>query len=601
MTGRLRLLLLCLLIPWMNGAAPASAQPAPSPSRWYGSLGLTGGIGSSRVRGEEEEVPSDTLFHKRGEASAVLGYRAPKFNISSQLKGQWLGKETLFNHASISNQDQVDLWTRETRLRQPSGSWRTDVSWKPSDRSQYTTFVLWQVERDKTVSSTFDMQFRIDDTDPMEDEAAMNSTLATEERRFMKQTLQVGWRSTYLWPERQLTLNTFFDGTTRFHRRHSLWTHTTDDGVLTYLMMPQSNFHEGRAAAFLRSDRFLGVPSLQLEGGLQMRSAYTEDSNGGQIEVAPGVWRDSARLKEKFNHLALWIEPGVNVDYRSGAWHFRAEGALQLYGEQLTDDRHFRDIAWERPAPIGRLFTEWTPSRTHRVTLNATHTIKQPTYLQRCWYERMDANANQLFRGNPSLLASSIEEITLTYFFHWDRFQASSQSRLTYRNEEAEQTFTNEIIDGRSYKVFTWVNTAFKEIYEQTLTAGWAGQVFSANGRVSYKQTLQRSASEDRELRSHHWEMSGEASVKPGKNWTFSTRVSYTGDVQTLYSLLDGYCSLNARIGKAFKQVTVFVEGRDLLDEPVRREFTSEDASEIWAELEYTNRKLYLIGMTWSF
>lgn len=600
MTGRIRCLLLFFLIPWMNGISPTFAQQPASPSRWYGTLGLTGGLGSIRVRGEEDPTPIDTLFHQRGEASFLLGYRTPTFSIANQLKGQWVGKETIFNHSSVNNQDMVGILSRETKLRQPSGSWRTDVQWKPSDRNQYSTFLVYQVERDKTVGMTFNMLFQIEDTEDMEDEA-MEMKLATEERRYLKQTLQAGWRSTHLWPERHLTLNTFLDGTTRFHRRHSLWEQMTGENDVTFLLTPQSSFHEGRAAAYLRKDRFLSVPSLQFEGALQVRSTYTEDTNGGQIEIAPGIWRDSTGLKEHYNHLALWIEPGINADYRTGAWHFRVEGALQLYGEQLTNERHFRDIAWDRPAPVGRLFTEWTPSNTHRVFLNATHTIKQPTYLQRCWFDRQDANADQLFRGNPNLEATRIDEVTLNYTFRWKRFQATSMSRLTYRDNEAEQSLMQDIIARREYKVFTWVNTAFKRIFTQALTVSWSGQVFSANGRVQYDKTRQRAASLERELRTHHWELSGEAAVKPGKGWAFSTRAAYKGDVETLYSLLEGYCTLDARIEKSFKQVTVFLEGRDLLDEPMKREFTSADGTDVWAEVDYMNRKLFLAGFTWSF
>ncbi len=58
---------------------------------------------------------------------------------------------------------------------------------------------------------------------------------------------------------------------------------------------------------------------------------------------------------------------------------------------------------------------------------------------------------------------------------------------------------------------------------------------------------------------------------------------------------------MNGRIAKSFQQVTVFLEGRDLLDQPVKREFTSADESEVWAEIEYLNRRIILAGVTWSF
>ncbi len=271
MKGRLLAASPLLLILWLGGIPSVSARQADPPSRWYGNVGLTAGYFDRIIKDEDEDIPIDTLFHMRGEASLLLGYRAPRFSVSTQVKGQWVGKETDFEHASLNQKDEVKLKSRRTVLRQPSGSWRTDFQWKPSDRNQYNTFILYQLERDKTVGSTFDTHFLLEDE---------------------------------------------------------------EDELQNY-------------------------------------------------------------------RLALWLEPGINVDYRTGTWHFRAEGALQSYGEQLTDERHFRDIAWDRPIPVGRLLTEWAPSKTHRLSLNATHAIKQPTYLQRCWYERQDRQIIPAGHGLP--------------------------------------------------------------------------------------------------------------------------------------------------------------------------------------------------------
>ena len=580
---------------WLGGARPAAAQTADAPSRWSGKWGLTAGYGNRKVADEDGSALDDTLHHVRGEAALQLGYQSLKFTFSTQVKGQMVWKDTQFDHAGLKDQERLDLKYRKTSLRQPSGSWRSDFKWKPSDRNQYSTFILYQIERDKSIGSILDMQMNLtaEDLDKIK--------VSVEERRFQKHTVQTGWRSSHQFTEQHLSLITQLDGTTRLHKRHSLWDVNDLVGGRTYLLTPQSSFHEGKALALLRNERFFGIPSLQFETSLQAHSAYTEDRNGGQTLIAPDVWRDSIRIQEKYNHLALWLEPGINVDYRTGNWHFRSEVALQWYGEQLTDDRHFRDIAWDCPIPVGRILAEWAPSKVHRFTLIASQAVKQPTYLQRCWYERQNANADQLFRGNPALPASRIQEINLTYTFHHERFQASSQSRLTYRSNEVEQTFTTETIDGRKYKVFTWLNSAFGENFSEVVTAGWNGGLFSANARVSYSQKIQQSATRDREVRSHHWEASADGTYRPGKGWVISARGAYVGDVKTLYSLLQGYCSLNARIEKTFNRFTLFTEGRDLLDQPVEKEFASADLSESWSEIEYLNRRVYLIGFTWSF
>lgn len=164
-----------------------------------------------------------------------------------------------------------------------------------------------------------------------------------------------------------------------------------------------------------------------------------------------------------------------------------------------------------------------------------------------------------------------------------------------------EQTYVEEIIDGRKYKVFSWLNTAYGESFTQSLSVGWNGKVLTGLLKTSYRQTLQLSGKDDRESRSHHWELSGELACTPGRGWTLATKGYYCGDVQTLYSLLKGYCTLNARIEKAFRPITVFVEGRDLLDQPVTMSYYSSDGTDNWTEESNLNRRLILLGVNWRF
>ena len=71
--------------------------------------------------------------------------------------------------------------------------------------------------------------------------------------------------------------------------------------------------------------------------------------------------------------------------------------------------------------------------------------------------------------------------------------------------------------------------------------------------------------------------------------------------MKTFYSLLGVYYTLNARIEKQFKSVTLSLEGRDLLDTPVRSEFYSADGKNAWATEVHQHRRIFLLGFAWNF
>ena len=68
----------------------------------------------------------------------------------------------------------------------------------------------------------------------------------------------------------------------------------------------------------------------------------------------------------------------------------------------------------------------------------------------------------------------------------------------------------------------------------------------------------------------------------------------------TFFTVFKSYCTLNARIQKRFGKVNVFIQGRDLLDNTLEREYTSSDFNETWVESIRNNRRLLMLGMNYG-
>ena len=75
----------------------------------------------------------------------------------------------------------------------------------------------------------------------------------------------------------------------------------------------------------------------------------------------------------------------------------------------------------------------------------------------------------------------------------------------------------------------------------------------------------------------------------------------YQSKVATFFTIFKEYCELNANIQKEFKHFTLYLEGRDLLDQPAETSFESEELQEFWVEEVRSNRRIFVLGARWKF
>ena len=86
-----------------------------------------------------------------------------------------------------------------------------------------------------------------------------------------------------------------------------------------------------------------------------------------------------------------------------------------------------------------------------------------------------------------------------------------------------------------------------------------------------------------------------------GKGWSLDINGRYRSKQATFYSSTKAQGELNARIIKDFKNVTLYLEGRDLLDQPTETKFESEELQEYWIEVVRRNRSMVILGVKWKF
>ena len=207
-----------------------------------------------------------------------------------------------------------------------------------------------------------------------------------------------------------------------------------------------------------------------------------------------------------------------------------------------------------------------------------------------------------MFRGDPDLNPTVRTLGFLDYQLTIKRFRFTSRSTLAHTSDEIEQFFTDEIVDGRSYTVFRWDNTAYGDSFGQQAGVSWNGKKITGSLKADYLQERRHKyGSGDMIKDTHRWIMRADAGFHPGHGWDFSASGTYQGDIVTFYSIIKEYVSVNARISKRLGKITLSLDGRDLLDRKKVVKVLSEDFSDSWEEESRMNRRLILLGFKWNF
>ena len=104
--------------------------------------------------------------------------------------------------------------------------------------------------------------------------------------------------------------------------------------------------------------------------------------------------------------------------------------------------------------------------------------------------DRTAGYLDQLYRGNERLRSPQTRQYTLGYEFKYRRL--ISKTGVGYKRvvDEIDQTWTNEEIDGRQYKVFKWLNSASSYSLGLSENLGWRGKVITANLGVAYNSRV---------------------------------------------------------------------------------------------------------------
>ena len=586
---------------------------APLWAQWSGSANLSGGFGGMDGSYINDYQP---MWHSLAEGAFRLNYKTEKFRWSTALSGKWEPKTTDNTRIAYKN-EKLNLTYKAASTQPLTASIRSDFEWLPSKASAYSTWILYQYKNDQAYNHSLNF-------DGNEKEME-NLSYNFEVPVMNEHKAEAGVKGFHDFDSGRHVIEGSFSFQAISGQKVNTWSvFKTDPGVRgggtavtienlkgyawRYRITPQSLDLNIDADIHLHNIVMDGEAKMKVTPGIRFASKQALDQNSGATSISlmdegpEEYWRDSTRLRESFNYLSIQAEDYLVGDMSWKNLEAHIDYALQVYARRLNDDEHKQTLKIKGMYPVGKANLKWNISPHHSLNFAHQMSVKHPDYLKICWYDRTAGYLDQLYRGNEQLLSPQTLSYTLEYAFTWKRFL--SRTSVTYKDviNEIDQTWHNEEIDGRQYKVFLWLNSADSRSVGLSQSLGWRGKRITANLGITYNQSQRTAKNNSGNVKnSFDWKLTGDISAKLGKGWTVGMDAKYQSKVATFFTIFKQYCELNAIIQKEFKHVTVFLQGKDLLDTPRETSFESEELKEYWVEQVRSNRRVILLGAKWKF
>ena len=583
----------------------------PLRAQWSGSIDLSGGMGGM----EGTEISDDKpMLHGLVQGTFQLNYKTEKFGWTTTVTGKWEPKTTDNSRLAYRNENLALVYKAST-TKPLTSKIRSDFLWRPDKDRNYSAWILYQYTNDRARNHSINYNVDMADQEkfsyyfeiPVLDEHKVETGLRTHRsfdsgRRILESSLTfqtIGSKRTSTWIVFKTDEG---DGGTAI---------AEDDLVgyaWKYRITPRSMDYNLDGDIHLQMTALDGSVRLKYAPGFRLSTKHALDENSGATlinlwdEEGEEIWRDSTRLRETFNYLSAVAEPYLSADFNwKKSLEAHANYACQVFARRLNDDTHQQPLRIKGVYPVGKANVKWTISPRHSLNITNQLNVSHPDYLKICWYDRTAGYLDQLYRGNEKLLSPWKQRYGLEYEFKWKRFISQTSFAYTNVRNEIDQTWSNEEIDGRLYKVFQWVNSSNSHAVGLSENLGWRGKIITANLGINYNQTSRKAKTGDTVKKSFDWRLKADVSANLGKGWSIGVNSKYQSAVATFFTIFKEYCELNASVQKEFKQFTLYLEGRDLLDQPVETSFLSEELQEFWVEEVRKNRRIIVLGVRWKF
>jgi len=366
-----------------------------------------------------------------------------------------------------------------------------------------------------------------------------------------------------------------------------------------YRNIPSSEDMQIITSVKYAENAIFGVKDLDMDATLLYDFSELRDHQASE-NFKETQWVDSVEVREDFIFRTARLIPMLHINYKVWKYEIDASYSPEYYAHKLDSDKKKGKIDNDVVSHFFSINNTLVPWEGHEFKLGGNRSEIRPGYLEICWFPRQSPQyANEIYQGNEKLLPTICADAYFSYKYTFKRFSTLLDIGHNYTRRKIEQTYNNDVIDGREYRIFTWINGGRSHETNVVVKLSWNGKQLSATTRARLNYYHGTNDSGD-ETHSGDYNISGDIKYRL-KTWTFSADAAYQSDRQRNYNTLGEIIKCNARISKSFGKFGIYLQGHDLFDSPIVLITKSEDGSGTRYEQTRKNNRIFLLGLDWSF
>ena len=571
----------------------AWAQKADSTAKgkWSGSAAVSGGYNQSQSP-FKGVIPE--LKHEAADVKLNLKYAKDNFTATANFSSGWDNHWKASTGLSMKNEDDFSMNWAEIKYMGSRYNFTTNLKWTKPDII-YNVFAQVGYNYTHNKKNSYIMNFEAEDV-----------KLVGEDNNSYSFSSSGGFNLTKKYTHgRKLFAEASF-GYSNVDRYIEWASLSLNEGAANYIYRktPFSIGLRANAATYLSQDHTFGIKNLNTEAGGLFSVSYDNDKYRGAYlsDISDkNSWVDSLKLRETFRYGVITMTPYVKADYSYKFLKLKLDYRLQFYADKLTNKIEHQSYDFKNPALTGSSEAEFRIADNHFIAVGFQTMVRRPSYTQLCWYAREGNYPGQFIVGNPNLKVSRSYRNILSYRIKFRKFSSELSSSFTRNLRQVEQTFFEDYIGDRKFKFFTWVNTSYSKVWNTAFFLRYDTKRFYLRTDLGYYDYVEKAKSAGSVKKNHYWTAKASGGVMLKGGWTISSDISYQSKITRSYHSFDKYYSLNSRVEKKFKKHTIYLEGRDLLEQKITTSWISEDETSGWSETAYNNRRFFRIGYIFNF
>lgn len=588
----------------------------------------TGGDIAGGYLWTDSNINGNPQYHFEGSGKLWLGYKAENYDWRVTMKGGYKDQEGEKTTTDVSYADTLDANSNttisHTRNKPMSIDTRYDLNWQQPDKSTYKFWAQYRYTDSQHSYFLFGVYHNLHKSD----EGNFRVDMKEETGHHMT----VGYSGTTMLNGRGWVLKSAANLSLTKRKVDDLWgivhVDITNPEEPASISVREWNMHPDYTdwamnASLQMADTVMStsVSKLMLGGGIRFKSEH--ETYMHDAEVTGGINAEKSKVDCVEQHVTgtrYFLEPFVNGEWNSGRWSLRAEYGARLY-HMTTSDKKGTGVAiynlMDPSQPLsdnsishfktmvaGLADLTCKLSKHHSLTLTNKIGNRLPTHQESVLGFVQSVEYNKVILGNPNIKPEISNHYALSHTFSSPRFSAKTSVSAEFTHNQINTYLYDCTIDGWEERAQIALNVADVATFTVSESVTWQNKWLTTKAEVWGKLSNNRGTGPifgGKTVDDSNWGWKLEAKAKLGHGWQVNTDFQHESGYKTIaMDMSPSWPSSSINLEKQFKQITLYVNTRNLIDPTFRLSINDTEGQSIYSLKSYMNNRIVMIGCRWT-